>query len=326
MHNSMKKQMDMFLGNVRIPKEDLSENIYAITTFDEFLKDETYLFLRTHDAEGHYPFDKARSAFSNIAQATIDFLGRTLTPDRMNKLNVYWNENFDESTYIVPVHSYSFEQKIGTDYIFRLTGSGSNLMSILSTIAFQELAGIKIDFGFQQQDKFTRNASGDLHRLAFPVGFDGEVKKDKSYVVFDDHIKTGSTVANLAGYIHAAGGPVKGFMALSLNPIVQAFSQRQSTWEKLLTHPNFINTNEFWQNNFGFSLDCLTDPEALLLLDLLDRYKENLPAQLREYQRNPDPPFYPKPEWWEEKVNEPQICSLSNMGLEGRLIVLPQAV
>lgn len=319
------KSYDLYDREIaRIPRENVSSNLYTITSFDEFLKDKTYLFLRTHDAEGHYAFDKSKTAFANIVQATAEFLGRTLTDQRMESLKHYWKDHFSPETLVAPVHSYNYEGAVGNDFVFRLTDSGSNLMSILSCIVFFKKAGINIDFGFQQKDKFTRNASGEIHRLSFPVRFSGKVEGG-SYVVFDDHIKSGSTVANLAGHINEAGAQVKGFMALSVNPILKSFKLTDATWQTLLTHPYFINTNEFWKNNFGYSLDCLTDPEANMLLELLDSHKENLPARLRDYQRNPDSPFYPKPEWWQEKINEPQVCSLSDLGVDARLIVLPQA-
>lgn len=308
----------------RIPQLFQPDYFYTIANFEEFLKDETYLFLRTHDAEGHYKFNESLSKFENISQATVSFLSRVLTFQRIQDFRADLLNSFNDPDIIIaPVHAYNYLGTEKKDFVFRLTSNGSNLMSLLSSLVFQEIANLKVDFGFNQGNKPTRNASSDLHRMSFPVSFKGAAIKNGSYIVFDDHVKTGSTIASLAGHIYKSGGCVKGYAALSKNPVVLSFKQRLETQHKLKSHPAYNGVASQWKNTFGYEIEELTDPETIVVYNLLEEHGGNLLNALNKYRSNPDGPFYPKPQWWAEKIDRPQVISLSDLGINGRLVVFP---
>ena len=308
----------------RIPRSDITNLMYTITDFEEFLQNETYLFLRTHDAEGHYKFNNKKSSYGNVALATVDFLQQTLTAERLRKLKEFWSENFQkDNSFLVPAHSYFYMDRSDKEIIVKLSDTGSNLMSLISSIVFEHHCSIDVDYGFRQVNKVTRNASSDLHRFSFQVGFEGNASKDVEYVVFDDHIKTGSTVSNLAGLIDNQGGIIKAFMALSANPIVVSFRQTDITWSKLSSIDDFIELNDFWQFHFGYPLEALTDTEAKLFIGLKDTMGNSIQKKILEYKDSPEAPVYPKPIWWAETIAETEVIDLSTFDMDKRLIVIP---
>jgi hypoxanthine-guanine phosphoribosyltransferase len=106
-------------------------------------------------------------------------------------------------------------------------------------------------------------ASG-YHRLAYPALFDGEVRQNATYLLVDDFIGQGGTLANLKGYIESKGGKVVLATTLTgkiysakLTPSIQTIhSLRQK-------HGNELEN--WWLQTFGYGFDQLTESEARYL-------------------------------------------------------------
>ncbi|MEF9957996.1 MAG: phosphoribosyltransferase [Acinetobacter sp.] len=101
------------------------------------------------------------------------------------------------------------------------------------------------------------NASSYERIVRQPV-FDGRVEPNRNYVILDDTVSMGGTLAALKGYIEYNGGKVilgmtlTGYNDLDLVPL-------QKTLDSInRKHPELA---QWWQHEFGFPLEYLTQGE-----------------------------------------------------------------
>lgn len=106
-------------------------------------------------------------------------------------------------------------------------------------------------------------ASGFV-RLAHQPIFKGRVESGLHYVLIDDFIGQGGTLANLRGHILAQGSQVLGASVLT----GKAYSATLApTGYQLAELRGKHGTIEFWwRQHFGFGFDCLTASEARYLI------------------------------------------------------------
>jgi hypothetical protein len=103
-------------------------------------------------------------------------------------------------------------------------------------------------------------------RLARQAEFDGSVSKHACYVLVDDFIGQGGTLANLRGFLLHNGAQVIGGTVLT----GKAYSAILSNDEKQINHLREKHGTElesWWSSHFGFGYDCLTCSEARYLLN-----------------------------------------------------------
>ena len=129
---------------------------------------------------------------------------------------------------------------------------------------------IATDFGFDIDDSIVQDntvghtgASG-YQRLANPALFSGNVKAGTEYLIIDDFIGQGGTVANLAGFVATHGGRVIGVTTLT----GRAYSAKLCPEPSLIQavrdkHGNDLET--WWRQEFGYGYECLTQSEARYL-------------------------------------------------------------
>ena len=101
-------------------------------------------------------------------------------------------------------------------------------------------------------------------RLARQAIFDGTVVKGADYILVDDFIGQGGTLANMKGFIEIAGGNVIGATVLTGKP----YSAILTPSAKQLAELRDKHGKEFehwWQDKFGHDFDCLTQSEARYL-------------------------------------------------------------
>ena len=101
-------------------------------------------------------------------------------------------------------------------------------------------------------------------RLARQARFDGDVDKGREYVMVDDFIGQGGTLANLRGWIEKRGGNVVGAVALTGKPYSAKLSPSQEQLRELRERhgPDF---EKWWREHLGHAFDCLTQSEARYL-------------------------------------------------------------
>lgn len=112
-----------------------------------------------------------------------------------------------------------------------------------------------------QSNKVAHTRADGWHRLATPATFTGEVVAGADYLLIDDHVGFGGTFANLRGHIEQSGGHVLGMTALTETGGAREIAVPARMVSVLYTkHGNDLD--QFWRDQFGHSLDCLTKLEA----------------------------------------------------------------
>jgi hypothetical protein len=103
-----------------------------------------------------------------------------------------------------------------------------------------------------------------FNRIVTPAAFDGVVLADSDYVLVDDHVGIGGTLANLKGHIEMRGGRVIAMTTLTQTRDAMRIALQPDTLDVLRrTHGEALEA--FWQAHFGHGLDCFTNVEAGIL-------------------------------------------------------------
>jgi hypothetical protein len=103
-------------------------------------------------------------------------------------------------------------------------------------------------------------------RLARQAEFDGAVSHRSNYVLVDDFVGQGGTLANLRGFLIHCGGTVIGGTVLT----GKSYSVILNNDEQQIVQLREKHGSKFeswWIERFGFGYDCLTYSEARYLLN-----------------------------------------------------------
>lgn len=113
-----------------------------------------------------------------------------------------------------------------------------------------------------QEKTVSRDREKAWVRIANRCDFYGEIDKQAAYVIVDDVITTGGTLADLRSFILRKGGRVIGMSAIAA---------RDGTWQRIrlgddtrakLERHYGRDLSEFCREYLGFPHECLTDGEA----------------------------------------------------------------
>jgi hypothetical protein len=163
------------------------------------------------------------------------------------------------------------------EVIERLAGWGSGPPPLLAAVHAQKHAGLNVlgevlalglhlvlgwDTDTQLVQANIVDHSGDIgfNHLARQAVFDGAVEPGRVYVLVDDFIGQGGTIANLRGHIVRNGGVVRGATVLSGNSSAARLVPDPATLREL--GDKHASIADWWEQNFGFGFDCLTAAEA----------------------------------------------------------------
>jgi len=102
-------------------------------------------------------------------------------------------------------------------------------------------------------------------RLARQAEFDGDVVPGTCYVLVDDFVGQGGTLANLRGFLLHSGGFVIGGTALTGKPYSRTLKCDEQQVEQL-REQHGPELESWWIERFGFGYDCLTRSEVRYLL------------------------------------------------------------
>ena len=146
-----------------------------------------------------------------------------------------------------------------------------------------ERFGIPFDLNVVQTNIVGHTGAGGYGRLARQAAFGGELMPGRAYIMVDDFIGQGGTLANLRGWVETNGGTVVHAVALT----GKAYSARLNpTQEQLhdLRQKHGEDFEKWWHDQFGHSFDCLTQSEARYLARSpdVDTIRNRLAAAMRE--------------------------------------------
>ena len=129
--------------------------------------------------------------------------------------------------------------------------------------------GLAVDHGIIQSNVVAHTGASGFHRLANQAAFDGAVVRGRSYVLVDDFVGQGGTLANLRGFLIDGGGHVVGATALTGKPFSSILAPTNDKLSALRAkHGQDLET--WWLDRFGHAFDCLTQSEARYLERTLD--------------------------------------------------------
>ena len=101
-------------------------------------------------------------------------------------------------------------------------------------------------------------------RLARQAAFGGSVEHEQDYVMVDDFIGQGGTMANLRGWVEKQGGNIMAAVALTGKPYSARLNPSKEQLNEL-TKKHGREFEKWWREFFGHSFDCLTHSEARYL-------------------------------------------------------------
>lgn len=106
-----------------------------------------------------------------------------------------------------------------------------------------------------------RTDKGAYYRLSQYPFFDGNVINNQSYIIVDDTLTMGGTMASLRGFIENNGGNVLIAIALTGHPGAASLNIKDNMLTAInAKHGNELN--EWWKSEIGFGIDKLTQGEA----------------------------------------------------------------
>jgi hypothetical protein len=103
-----------------------------------------------------------------------------------------------------------------------------------------------------------------FNRLVTPAEFSGRVIRGANYVLVDDHVGLGGTLANLKGYVEVRGGRVVAMTTLTESPQAHRIALQPDLLH-VLKDKHGEALESLWRKQVGHGLDRLTNVEAGVL-------------------------------------------------------------
>jgi hypothetical protein len=124
--------------------------------------------------------------------------------------------------------------------------------------------GLETDNSIVQTNVVSHTGSDGYGRLARQALFAGEVVSGAEYVLVDDFVGQGGTLANLRGFIEARGGIVLVAVTLTGKPYSAKLSL-ETAQLVALREKHGKELENWWEKRFDHPFDCLTQSEARYL-------------------------------------------------------------
>lgn len=137
--------------------------------------------------------------------------------------------------------------------------SGKNRIPHATAHALADKLGLQVDTDIVQSNAVKRTDTGIYHRYVAPPEFKGEVQAGKSYLIVDDTLSVGGTIAALKGYIENNGGKVIGSTVMTAHDLKVNIAIQPNMLQSLEQKQGL---NEYWKQEFGYGVDKLTQQEA----------------------------------------------------------------
>lgn len=161
--------------------------------------------------------------------------------------------------------------------IYAEEATGQNKIPLAYAEALASHLGLEVSPNIVQVVRAEHTNAGAFERMARQPEFDGPVQPGQDYLIVDDTLTMGGTLANLRGYIESKGGNV--VLASTLTGFGPAANIRLLPHLlKRLRRKHGEALEQFWQEQFGHGLDTLTQGEAghLLKAPSLDSIRDRL--------------------------------------------------
>lgn len=160
---------------------------------------------------------------------------------------------------------------------------GINRIPAVFAEVLAERLGLRAEESVVQTNRTGHTGASGYHRLAYPALFDGEVELGRAYVLVDDFVGQGGTLANLKGFIENKGGRAILATTLTGKPYSARLTPAAATLRALRAkHGDELET--WWKEALGYGFAHLSESEARYLerADSLDRIRDRVAAARQE--------------------------------------------
>ena len=141
---------------------------------------------------------------------------------------------------------------------------GINAIPEAFAVEISKAVGWPHDLGVAQINVVTHTGADGFSRLARQAEFAGAVQPGCEYVLVDDFVGMGGTLANLKGYIESKGGKVLAAVSLTGKPHSAKLALSPERLQELRKkHGTELET--WWIERFAHAFDALTESEARYL-------------------------------------------------------------
>jgi len=194
------------------------------------------------------------------AEAASDLVSDTINPEKIESLKSLLK---GRKPLLVSAHS--------------MEGDGVNAIPEALAGLLGEKLGLEIESGIVQTNKVGHTGASGFERLAWQPTFDGDVIERQEYLIVDDFVGMGGTIANLKGYIESKAGVVIGATTLTGKPYSAKIAPDRSTLQEL-RDKHGKELEDWWKEKNAHSFDCLTQSEARYLLktENADRVRDKI--------------------------------------------------
>ena len=155
--------------------------------------------------------------------------------------------------------------------------------------AFADLLGRRlgwpVDDDILQVNVVSHTGANGWSSMARPAAFDGAVEAGRSYLLVDDFLGMGGTLANLRGHIESLGGVVLAATTLTGKPYPAKLSPNTARLLELRTRHG-PELEDWWRHKFGYAFDSLTESEARYLARTADVFNVRNRLAAAEQARN----------------------------------------
>ena len=124
--------------------------------------------------------------------------------------------------------------------------------------------GLHNDGFIVQTNIVSHTGASGYGRLARQAAFGGMIAAGGRFVMVDDFVGQGGTLANLRGWIERQGSTVVGAIGLTGKPYSAKLNPTPEQLDEL-RQKHGTEFEDWWRERFGHAFDCLTQSEARYL-------------------------------------------------------------
>ena len=184
------------------------------------------------------------AAKSGDMPAAIDLVNRLLTSDLLEKIR---QQITNSKPRLLPV--------------LAIETAGNNKIPLATAEILADRLNLELEQDIVQRERVGRTGKDSNHRLAFNPSFEGKVKAGEAYLIVDDTLTMGGTLASLRGYIENRGGKVVAAVVMTAGNNSLDIAIKQKMLDNINNKHGPL-MNQFWQETFGYGIDKLTQSEA----------------------------------------------------------------
>ena len=141
---------------------------------------------------------------------------------------------------------------------------GINAIPIALAKLLSEKLAVEYEASVVQTNVVSHTGADGYGRLARQANFTGKLTRACEYIMVDDFVGQGGTLANLRGWVEKQGGKVIGAVALTGKPYSAILTSSQEQLDELRRRHG-SKLEKWWREHFGHAFDCLTQSEARYL-------------------------------------------------------------